>query len=259
MADAPAAAAPTPPDAAPPRPPEGRLRKFVRETRTLVVVIVVLLAGRSTLADWNEVPTGSMNPTILEGDRIFVNKLAYGLKVPFTTWHLARWDRPQRGHVVVFYAPEDGTRMVKRVIGTPGDTIELRDNHLFVNGEAAAYGPFDPTTVTAIPQGMIDGPPTPPGMRPMKPMFRTETPPGASPHPLMILPFKDGMRDYGPVTVPAGKYVMLGDNRDNSRDSRYWGFVDEDQIVGKSTGVAFSFDPAGTLKPRWARFGKGLE
>ncbi|HEX8911480.1 MAG TPA: signal peptidase I, partial [Humisphaera sp.] len=256
MADAPdAAATPSGKPPAPARPPETKLRKFIRETRTLVVVIVVLLAGRSTLADWNEVPTGSMNPTILEGDRIFVNKLAYGLKVPFTTWHLARWDRPQRGQIVVFYAPEDGTRMVKRVIGTPGDKVQLIDNELYVNGQPSTYGPFDPHTVTEIPQVMIDGPAPRPGEPPMAPEFQTETPPGAGPHPVMKLPFRrDTKRNYGPVTVPPGKYLMLGDNRDNSRDSRYWGEVDEDQIVGKATGIAFSFDPTATLKPRWQRF-----
>src|SRR3954471_3455734 len=93
------------------------------QLQPIVIMLFVLLAARSSLADWNDVPTGSMNPTILEGDRVFVNKLAYDLKVPFTTWHLAEWGMPQRGDVVVFYAPTDGTRMVKRVIGLPGDTI----------------------------------------------------------------------------------------------------------------------------------------
>src|SRR5512135_1934600 len=100
-----------------------RLRHWWRkEIRPLLLLVLVVCSIRSSLADWNDVPTGSMNPTILEGDRIFVNKLAYDLKVPFTTWRLARWGGPARGDIVVFAAPEDGKRLVKRVIGLPGDT-----------------------------------------------------------------------------------------------------------------------------------------
>src|SRR3954467_3698458 len=99
-----------------------RLRRFPREQiAPLAVIILVLTSFRSAIADWNIVPTGSMNPTIIEGDRIFVNKLAYGLKVPFTTWHLAHWDAPARGEIVVFNSPTDGTRLVKRVVALPGD------------------------------------------------------------------------------------------------------------------------------------------
>src|SRR5687767_15686032 len=121
-----------------------RLVTFVRrQVAPFAFVVLVLLSFRSSIADWNDVPTGSMNPSILEGDRIFVNKLAYDLKVPFTTWHLAEWGEPKRGDVVVFYAPSDGIRMVKRVVGLPGDTLTLRDNRLYVNGEPADYGDAD--------------------------------------------------------------------------------------------------------------------
>src|SRR5512137_2414693 len=91
-----------------------------REIRPLVVIGLVICSIRSSLADWNDVPTGSMKPTIVEGDRVFVNKLAYDLKVPFTTWHLAEWASPQRGDIAVFYSPHDGKRLVKRVAGLPG-------------------------------------------------------------------------------------------------------------------------------------------
>src|SRR5215813_9061460 len=106
-----------------------------KEIRPLLILTLVIFSIRSSLADWNDVPTGSMKPTIVEGDRVFVNKLAYDLKVPFTTWHLAQWDNPHRGDVVVFYSPHDGQRLVKRVIGLPGDTIELRQNGLVINGQ----------------------------------------------------------------------------------------------------------------------------
>ena len=86
------------------------------------------------MADWNDVPTGSMKPTILEGDRVFVNKLAYDLKVPFTTWHITEWSNPHCGDIVVFFSPKDGKRLVKRVIGLPGDTVELQNERLVING-----------------------------------------------------------------------------------------------------------------------------
>src|SRR3954466_1154207 len=122
-----------------------RMRKLLKEeVLPLAILAVVLFSIRSSLADWNDVPTGSMKPTILEGDRVFINKLAYDLKVPFTTWHLAEWSNPHRGDIVVFYSPHDEKRLVKRVIGMPGDTLELRDNALFLNGQRTDYKPIDP-------------------------------------------------------------------------------------------------------------------
>src|SRR5688500_3060817 len=117
--------------------PQGKFTRFVhQQVKPFVFVVLILCMVRSSIADWNDVPTGSMNPSIIEGDRIFVNKLAYDLKVPFTTWHVAKWGEPKRGDVVVFYAP-GGVRMVKRVVGLPGDTITLDDHRLRVNGETA--------------------------------------------------------------------------------------------------------------------------
>src|SRR3989442_2083421 len=115
---------------------------WVKEIRPLLVLALVLFAIRSSLADWNDVPTGSMKPTILEGDRVYVNKLAYDLKVPFTTWHIAQWSNPQRGDIVVFYSPYDGKRLVKRVVGLPRDTIELRNDALILNGQPVEYKPI---------------------------------------------------------------------------------------------------------------------
>src|SRR6478736_2484047 len=118
------------------------LHLWRKEIRPLLILAVVLFSIRSSLADWNDVPTGSMRPTILEGDRIYVNKLAYDLKVPFTTWHIAEWGGPQRGEIVVFFSPEDGERLVKRVVGLPGDTIELRNDVLIINETPVEYGPI---------------------------------------------------------------------------------------------------------------------
>ena len=98
---------------------------YWRELKSLVLIVVILTAVRSAIADWNDVPSGSMNPTIVEGDRVFVNKVAYDLKIPFTTWHLAEWSNPKRGDIVVFFSPVDGTRLVKRVIGLPGRPLRV--------------------------------------------------------------------------------------------------------------------------------------
>src|SRR5512142_1239002 len=114
-----------------------------KEIRSLLILGLVLFSIRSSLADWSDVPTGSMKPTILEGDRVYVNKLAYDLKVPFTTRHLAEWSNPQRGDVVVFFSPRDGKRLVKRVVGVPGDTVELRSDVLVLNGQSIQYQPVD--------------------------------------------------------------------------------------------------------------------
>src|SRR5579863_429099 len=126
--------------------------QFLRcEAKPLLVMVLILFAFRSAIADWNDVPTGSMKPTIMEGDRVFVNKLAYDLKVPFTTWHLAQWDNPKPGEIVVFFSPADEKRLVKRVIGLPGDTIELRHDQLFVNGHAVSYEPLSKSFINELP------------------------------------------------------------------------------------------------------------
>jgi len=237
---------PDPTPAAPVGPTRSFRRFFREQIRPLIVLILVLMAARSTLADWNDVPTGSMNPTILEGDRIFVNKLAYGLKVPFTTLHLARWDSPKRGQVVVFFAPHDGTRMVKRVVGVPGDVVESVHNRLIINGKAADYLPPDPSAIKDYPSN-----------RSLGVRFGTESFDGEG-HPVMFTPARSGKPEFGPITVPPGSYLLMGDNRDNSYDSRYWGLVEENQIVGEALGVAASFEPGAFLSARWARFFKAL-
>ena len=120
-----------------------KLLHYWRQWRSLLVIIFIVTAFRSAIADWNDVPTGSMKPTILEGDRIYVNKVAYDLKFPFTRWRLAKWSNPSRGEIVVFKSPADGKRLVKRVIGVPGDVVTLKNNRLIINGEQIEYGPLD--------------------------------------------------------------------------------------------------------------------
>src|SRR5215216_3181778 len=117
-------------------------KKVIYEIRVFLLMILIVSSLRSALADWNDVPTGSMKPTIEVGDRVVVNKLAYDLKLPFTTIELFRWANPKRGDIVVLFSPVDGTRLVKRVVALPGDKVEMRDNQLFVNGRIAKQSPI---------------------------------------------------------------------------------------------------------------------
>jgi len=218
-----------------------------RELRPMLAVLLVVCSMRSSLADWNDVPTGSMKPTILEGDRVFINKLAYDLKVPFTTWHLAEWSNPQRGDIVVFFSPHDGTRLVKRVIGLPGESIELRDEHLFINGKPVAYDSLD---------GKISGQLSEVEQR--ESLFAIEQL-SDRPHAVMAIPRLPTQRSFGPVQVLKGHYFMMGDNRDNSFDSRYFGSVERDRIVGKATDVVLSLDKEHCWIPRAQRFFRSLD
>jgi signal peptidase I len=225
-----------------------RARKFWREEiRPLLITALVLFAARSSFADWNNVPTGSMKPTILEGDRIFVNKVAYDLKIPFTTIRLAEWSAPQRGDIVVFYSPKDGTRLVKRTIGLPGDTVELRHDQLLINGAAVQY--------KSIANELL---PDVSASDRANSVYATEQLPGRS-HPVAAIPNRTALRDFGPVTVPEDSYFMMGDNRDNSFDSRFFGAVKRDRILGRATAVIASLDADHHWKPRWDRFFSALD
>jgi signal peptidase I len=210
-------------------------REWVRPI-TLAAAIVFPL--KSALADWNYVPSGSMEPSIRPGELVLVNKLAYDLKVPFTTRHLAEWGDPARGDVVVLYSPADGERLVKRVVGLPGDTVEMRDERLWINGRALDYLPAGAPDIAGAEPGAI---------------VATELL-GARPHAIKVLPTKPALRTFGPVRVPAGQYFVLGDNRDNSNDSRYIGFIERRRIIGRATAVIASLDLEHYGKPRLNRF-----
>jgi signal peptidase I len=213
-----------------------------KEIRPLLILALILFSLRSSLADWNDVPTGSMKPTILEGDRVFVNKLAYDLKVPFTTLHLAEWSNPQRGDIVVFFSPHDGQRLVKRVIGLPGDTLELRDNILVLNGQPVDYQPLPEELLSDLVPADRNGR-----------VFAIEQLPGQT-HTVAGNPAVPARRSFAPYRVPEGRYFMMGDNRDDSFDSRYYGPVQRNKIVGRATSVVLSFDRAHCWLPRWQRF-----
>jgi signal peptidase I len=201
--------------------------RFWPRARKLVGVVIVFAVIRSIVADWSTVPSGSMIPTLLVGDRVLVNKLAYDLKVPFTTLHLFHWADPKRGDVIVCFEPTTGLRLVKRVIGLPGDVIGLRDNVLFINDTPAQYYPLDFGTL-----GLAD---PKDGQRHLLLMEKTAG--SATGHPVMLTPAVPARRSVESTTVPPGKYFVMGDNRDDSLDSRYFGFVGRSQVIGKAARV----------------------
>lgn len=219
------------------------LGKLWREWRwTVFLIVFVVIPVKSSLADWNWVPTGSMKPTILEGDLIFVNKAAYGLRIPLTMWRVARWSGPEQGDIVICFSPEDGTRLVKRVIGEPGDTVEMRGGRVLLNGSAIEYRVLE-ARFTAYLSEELRG----------KCEFATEKLDGCE-HAVMGVPGILAIRDFGPVEVGEGEYFVMGDNRDMSRDSRIFGFVKRERIVGKAKGIIVSFDKTDKYQPRLRRF-----
>lgn len=201
---------------------------------------------RSSVADWNDVPTGSMEPTIMPGDRIFVNKLAYGLRIPFTQTWVAEWGEPRPGDIVTFFPPKGGQRMVKRIVAGPGDRVEMRNNHLYVNGSPLEYGPA-PSGVAAVHTDAKYG----------QQEVRTEYLAGRG-HAVTVTPGERAVRTFEEIVVPAGEYFMMGDNRDVSHDSRFIGCVPRGQITGRSGMVALSVDPKRYYMPRLERFFRAM-
>lgn len=218
----------------------GARRLWSEWLQPIILVIVIATSFRSAIADWNDVPTGSMKPTILEGDRIFVNKLAYDLRVPYTLLRLASWGHPDRGDIVVLYSPGDETRLVKRVVGLPGDTVAMIGNRLIVNSQPMKYQ-SDQAPHSLIPE-------TFPGR------FVVFEDLGEVVHPVMLTPGAGTASTFGPVLVPENRYFVMGDNRDRSFDSRHFGFVERRAIVGHATAVAASVNLTRGFRPRWDRF-----
>ena len=221
------------------------LKKLWRDNKSLVAFLFLMVLFRSAVADWNVVPSGSMLPTIREGDRIFVDKMAYDLRVPLTHIAIAHLHDPRRGDIVTIDSSAAHELIVKRLIGLPGDSVAMRDNVLYVNGVRAAYQPqkLAPLPGDAVTRGD----------------YLTERFDGVV-HSVRLAPDAPSPRDsFGPVVVPQGEYLMLGDNRDDSADSRYFGFFPREELMGRTRRVAYSLDPEHHDKPRFERFGAPLD
>jgi signal peptidase I len=219
-----------------------KFRKLLREWIVpYAAVLLIVVPLRSAIADSNWVPTGSMKPTILEGDLVYVDKLAYDLRVPLTLHRVARWSDPQAGDIAVFFSPQDGARLIKRVIGVPGDTIEMRNEVLVINDMPMRYQVVD---ADAIKDEVYED---------AQPVLAIEHGPD-QPHQVMGLPSREAMRSFAAIKLQPGQYFMMGDSRDNSFDSRYFGPVDREQIVGRAERVLVSVNLNHYLQPRFERF-----
>ena len=224
------------------------MARWLRANRGFLTFVFMFCVFRTAVADWNPVPSGSMRPTIQEGDVIFVNRLAYDLKLPLTDIMLAHLGQPSRGDIVTFHSPVDGTRLLKRLVAVPGDTVEMRDKVVIVNGRPASYVPVamvrervgDKFDVTAL---------------------RLDENSDGKHHVVQWLHPQVGAAgdSFGPIVIPPDHYLMLGDNRDNSADSRYFGLVPRELLIGRAVTVLVSADIKGNWAPKFERFGQRLD
>lgn len=205
----------------------------LKENRFLIVLIFLMVIFRSSVADWNTVPTGSMKPTILEGDRIWVNKIAYDLNIPFSHISLKKYADPERGDIVVFDSAKAEKRLVKRVIGIPGDIVSMTNNSIYINGKPLVYNIVSRDTSNIIVEEKL-----------------TQTP-----HKIRLnLPLRNRYDSFIPITIPQKSYLVLGDNRNNSADSRFIGFVPRKEIIGRARQVVMSLNYDNYFLPRAERY-----
>lgn len=217
-------------------------------TKSFIIAFGLFLIIRTFLVEAFRIPTGSMESTLLAGDFLLVNKAIYGARVPFARARTPAVAEPLRGEIVVFEPPHDpGKNYVKRLVGVPGDTLAMSGRVLFVNGLRQPE-PHVRVTDSA-------------DMYASDMFWQCEHAPGGVPDHA-CRPTRD---NWGPVVVPEGHYFVMGDNRDDSEDSRYWGFVERDAIRGRPLFIYYSFNPAsGRGAPwlssiRWSRVGGGVQ
>ena len=218
--------------------PGPAVRTIVDYSRSFFPVLLFVLVIRSFVFEPFRIPSGSMMPTLLQGDYIFVKKYSYGLRLPVLETKILETGDPERGDVVVFRLPEEPSiNYIKRVVGLPGDRVEYRNHRLTVNGEQVPLAPAsEASEEDAAPRFIenLDG----------------------REHPILIAHPGNTIRD-GVYEVPAGHYFMLGDNRDNSRDSRFLGYIPETHLVGEAVRIWMHMD--GLEVPDWGRIGTRIE
>jgi signal peptidase I len=222
------------------------IANWIRNNRAFLLFLTLLGLFRTAVADWNPIPSGSMHPGLLEGDVVFVNRLAYNVKVPLTDIVLAHTGEPARGDIVTFSSPADGRRLIKRIVALPGDTVQMSGRRLILNGQPADYR-FDGLTPEASARG--DAP------------FAMKLREGLDgrTHEIEWATDHRTAADFGPIVIPPDHYMMLGDNRDNSADSRFIGLVQRKQLIGRAERILVSAAILDHWQPRLARFGTPLQ
>ena len=221
------------------------MQNWIRENRGFIVFILLFAVFRTAVADWNPIPSGSMRPNLLEGDVVFVNRLAYDLKLPLTDVVISRLGEPRRGDIVTFTSPADGKRLIKRLVALPGDVVEMRNKQLLINGVQADYKLLDAAT-------------EPMGNGTTLPVLHLTERLGDAQRAIQWLPELDQASNFGPVSIPFDQYLMLGDNRDNSADSRYIGFIPRKVLIGRAERILVSAAILDNWVPRVERFGRSL-
>ncbi len=214
--------------------------KIFEYAAAFLPVLLVVLCIRSFLYEPYRIPSGSMQPTLEIGDFIFVNKFAYGLRLPVTNTTVVELGTPERGDVVVFKLPSDPrANFIKRMVGLPGDVVEYRGKRLSINGEPVELSEPVPVN-SASPY----------------PVHKAVEVLGQASHDVHFMPGR--ISKEGTFTVPEGQYFVMGDNRDNSRDSRYpaVGFIPEDRLVGRAERIWFNWE-IGSM-PEWGRIGDAI-
>jgi signal peptidase I len=217
--------------------------KIVEYARSFFPIFLIVLVLRSFIAEPFRIPSGSMMPTLLIGDFILVNKYGYGIRLPILDTKIIELGSPQRGDVIVFRSPENpATPFIKRVVGLPGDRIAYYNKTVYVNGEAAEQGTLGPYNGTGSATSMSGA------------SLRTENLDGRV-HQILIQPGAPTLE--GKLVVPEGNYFVLGDNRDNSRDSRFWGTVPDELLIGRAFLIWMSWDWGNGIK--WSRIGDSIQ
>jgi signal peptidase I len=228
------------------------LVSWLRGNRGFLAFVLLLGVFRTAVADWNPVPSASMRPTIQEGDVVLINRTAYDLKLPLTDVSLQATGEPQRGDIVTFISPADGVRLIKRIVALPGDVVAVDHGRLWLNGEPARYAQAHEVTEPLEGGLMVEA-------------WRATEHAGGAAHAVQYLPgLGTGVLAHmPPLTIPAGHYFMMGDNRDNSGDSRVFGPVPRRLLIGRAHHVLVSADFLGLegtpWVPQWARFGMRLQ
>jgi len=220
------------------------VKTFIRNNKSFFVFLFLFGVFRTAIADWSPIPSASMRPNLLEGDVVLINRTAFDLKIPLTDVSVAHLGEPARGDVVVFDSPQDGTRLIKRLVALPGDMVEMRNDRLFINGEGGAY------VLEGTARELAGG-------RAHEALRLDERVAGTR-RTIQVLPGVGVLRSFAPLRIPPGQYLMLGDNRNNSADSRVIGLVPRAKLIGRAERVLVSADYQGNWMPRLERFGMTL-